>query len=47
MLSHFKNETVRGVLNLECVQDRREFTLKLHIDDGSNDLRNLSNRGRD
>ena len=42
MLSNFKNEAVTAVLYLKCVENRREFTLKLYIDNGSDDLRNLS-----
>ena len=42
MLSDFKDETVLSALNLERVEDGRKFALELHIDDGTNNLGNLS-----
>ena len=42
MLGHFKNKTVGAVLNFKGIKNRREFTLKLHVDDGTNDLGNFT-----
>ena len=42
MLSDLKNESVIETLNLERVVDRRKGTLELDIDNGTNDLRDLT-----
>ena len=42
VLGDLEDETVLGTLNLERVEDRRKFALELHIDDGTNNLGNLS-----
>ena len=42
MLSHLKDEAVISSLHLECIKNWREFTLKLYIDDGSNNLRDFA-----
>lgn len=47
MLSDFQNESVWNSSDFEGVQNWWEVTLKLHIDDGTDNLRNLTNsRGR-
>ena len=42
VLRHLQDETVLGALNFESVQNRRQSALKLHVDDGTNNLRNFS-----
>lgn len=38
MLRNFQDQTYGMVLDLEGIEDKRQFTLiKLHIDDGTND----------
>ena len=46
MLGNLENESVFGSLHLEGVQDWWEVSFELHINDGSNDLGDLSNGGR-
>ena len=43
MLSNLKNESLTGILDLKGVENRRQVTLELDIDDGTNDLGNLTN----
>lgn len=38
MLGNFEHESVRGSLDLEGVENRREVAVELHVDDGSDDL---------
>ena len=42
MLGDLEDEAVLGALNLKSVENGRKFTLELHIDDGTNNLGNLS-----
>jgi hypothetical protein len=42
MLSDLENETVLSALDLKSVEDGGKLTIELHIDDGTNDLRNSS-----
>ena len=42
MLSDLKNESIVDTLDLEGVEDRWELALELHIDDGTNNLRDLT-----
>jgi hypothetical protein len=42
MLGDLKHKTVLSSFNLESVKDGRKLTVELHIDDGTNDLRNSS-----
>ena len=44
MLGNFEDESVAGAFDLKGIQNRRQFTFKLHVDDGTNDLGNLSSR---
>lgn len=43
MLSNLKNESLTGILDLKGVENRRKVALELDIDDGTNDLGNLTN----
>lgn len=42
MLGDLKNKSVRAILNLEGVENRRELSFELHIDDGTNNLGNFT-----
>ena len=42
VLGDLQNEPVLSSLNLEGVENRRKLTLKMHVHDGTNNLRNLS-----
>ena len=42
MLSNLKDKSVLGSLDFESVENWWEFSSELHIDDGTNNLRNLS-----
>ena len=42
VLGDLEDETVLSALNFERVEDGRKFALELHIDDGTNNLGNLS-----
>ena len=42
VLGNLKDETVLGSLDLKGVENRRKLTFELHIDDGTNNLRDLS-----
>ena len=42
MLRDFEHQAVALVLGLERVQDRRQVTVELHVDDGADDLGDLS-----
>ena len=42
MLGDLKNESVVDTLDLEGVEDRWKGALELHIDDGTNNLRDLT-----
>ena len=44
VLGDLEDETVLGALNLKSVENRRELTLELDVDDGTNDLGDLSSR---
>lgn len=46
VLSDLQDQSVVDSLHLKGVQDGWQVTLELDIDDGSNDLRNFSNRLR-
>jgi hypothetical protein len=39
MLGDLENESVLDTLHLEGVEDGRDLTLELHVDDGADDLR--------
>ena len=43
MLGDFENESVLNTLNFKSVKNFRKVSLKLDIDDGTDDLRDLSN----
>ena len=43
VLGDFEHQTVAAVLGLERVQDRRQVIFELHVDDGADDLGDLSN----
>ena len=45
MLGDFENEAVGSALNLERIHDRGKFTFELHVDDGTDNLGNLSSGG--
>ena len=45
VLGDLKDEAVLGALNFECIHDRGKFTFELHVDDGTDDLGNLSSGG--
>jgi hypothetical protein len=42
MLGDFEHESVRGSLNLKSVHDRWEISFELDIDNGTDDLRDLT-----
>jgi hypothetical protein len=42
MLGYFQNESVLSSLNFKSVENWRKCAFELDIDDGTNDLRNLS-----
>ena len=42
MLRDFEHQAVAAVLGLERVQDRRQMAFELHVDDGADDLGDLS-----
>ena len=42
MLSNLEHQAIAAVLRLERVQDRRQMSLELHVDDGADDLRDAS-----
>jgi len=42
VLGDLQNESVLSALNLEGVKNWRKGTLKMHVHDGTNNLRNLS-----
>ena len=42
VLGDLEDETVLGTLDFESIHDGRQFAFELHVDDGSNDLGNLS-----
>ncbi len=42
MLGDFKHQTVSAVPGFDRVQNRRQVSLELHVDDGADDLRNAS-----
>jgi hypothetical protein len=42
MLGDFKDESVLSSLDLKCVENEREFSIEVHIDDGTDNLRDLS-----
>ena len=41
MLGDLEHETVLGALNFESIEDGGKLTLKLHINDGADDLGNF------
>ena len=45
VLGDLKNKTVLSVLHLKCIENGREFTLELDVDDGTDNLGNLSIHG--
>ena len=45
MLGDLEDETVLGALDLEGVVDRREFSIELHVDDGTDDLGDFTSGG--
>ncbi len=44
MLRHFENQAVAEVLRFERVENFREVTVELHVDDGADHLRNTTLR---
>ena len=38
MLSHLENESVLSVLHLKSVEDGRQFSIELHVDDSADNL---------
>ena len=42
MLGDFENEAALGSLHLKGIENRGKLAFKLHVDDGTNNLRNLS-----
>jgi hypothetical protein len=42
MLGDLEDESVGDALDLESVENRGQLALELHVDDGTNNLRNLS-----
>jgi hypothetical protein len=42
VLGDFENEAVLGSLHLKGIEDGGKLAFKLHVDDGTNNLRNLS-----
>jgi hypothetical protein len=42
MLSNFQNQSVLDTINFEGVENGRDFTFELNIDDGTDYLRDLS-----
>jgi hypothetical protein len=42
MLGNFQDQSVLDALNFERVENWRDFAFKLNIDDGTDDLRDLS-----
>ena len=45
MLGDFENEAVGSALDFERIHDRGKFTFELHVDDGTDNLGNLSGGG--
>ena len=45
VLGDLKNETVLGTFDLKRIENGREFTLELDVNDGTDDLGNLSSGG--
>ncbi len=41
MLGHFEHQVVAAIRCLECIQNRRQMCLELHVDDGADDLRDF------
>jgi peptide chain release factor 1 len=44
MLGDLENKSVASSLDLHSIEDRRELSLKLHIDNGSDNLRHLADK---
>ena len=42
MLGDFEHQTVAAVLGLQRIQNRRQMTFELHVDDGADDLGDAS-----
>ena len=42
MLSNLKHEAVATILGLESIQDRRQMIFELHVDNGADDLTDLT-----
>jgi len=47
MLGDFENESVGSAFDLEGIENRRKFTLKFDVDDGTDNLGNFSSGGRE
>ena len=45
MLGNLENESVLSALDFESIHDRGKFTFELHVDDGTDDLGNLTSSG--
>ena len=45
VLGDLKDEAVLGALDFERIHDRGKFTFELHVDDGTDNLGNLSSGG--
>ena len=44
MLRHFEDEAVAPVVGFERIEDFRQMTVEFHIDDGTDDLRDVACR---
>jgi hypothetical protein len=42
MLRHFEHQAIPAVRGFERVQDRRQIAFELHVDDGADNLGDLS-----
>jgi hypothetical protein len=42
MLRHFEHQAIAAVRGFKRVQDCGQFTIELHVDDGADDLGDLS-----
>lgn len=45
MLRDFQDQTIIGALDFESVEDWGQVFVELHVDDGTNDLRDLTHVG--
>ena len=38
LLRHFEDQRAAGIIDMQRVEDRRQFAVEMHIDDGADDL---------